>query len=431
MTPDEIRSKDKDIHAFLEVFEGEKPYGEGPLSGMRIAIKDNILFEGRRAGAASKILEGYVASYDATVVQKLKAAGAIIVGRTNCDEFAMGSSTENSAYGVTKNPHDLERIAGGSSGGSAAAVAAGLCDAALGSDTGGSIRQPAALCGVVGLKPTYGRVSRHGLIALASSFDQIGPFARTVREAEAIYDVIKGEDPMDSTTISEETYPKAKEFAKTIGIPKAFVESEGVSEEVKKNFAAAVEKFRSLGYEIREVELPNLKHALPVYYIIMPAEASSNLARFDGVKYGLKKEGATGIEDYFETRGEGFGPETRRRIILGTYVLSSGYYDEYYGKAVAARALITEELRKLFQEVDLMLTPTTPGPAWKVGEKESDPLQMYLADIFTVHANISGCPAISLPSGFAGNLPLGIELTADLGREDNLFLAGKDFLDEN
>ncbi len=431
MTPAEIKAKDKEIHAFLEVFDDAKQYGEGPLSGKTVAIKDNILFEGHTASASSKILEHYRATYDATVVKKLKEAGAIIVGRTNCDEFAMGSSTENSAFGMTKNPHDLERVAGGSSGGSAAAVAAGMCDFALGSDTGGSIRQPAALCGIVGFKPTYGRVSRSGLIAMSSSLDQIGPFTKTVADAERIYNVIKGKDPLDSTTIDENTYPAIKAFAKTIGIPKKFVEMEGLSEEVRQNFAEAVEKFKALGYTIKEIDLEYLKYALPVYYIIMPAEVSSNLARFDGVKFGLHKDGATGIEDYFETRGEGFGEEVRRRAILGTYVLSSGYHDAYYGKAVEARRLITEELRRLFRDVDLMLTPTTPSPAWKVGEKSASPLEMYLEDIFTVHANISGCPAISLPSGFAGKLPLGIELTADLGREDNLFAAGKDFLNES
>ncbi len=426
----EIREKDKEIHAFLEVFDDPQTYGSGPLSGKTIAIKDNILFDGHKVSASSKILENYTATYDATVIKKLKEAGAMIVGRTNCDEFAMGSSTENSAYGVTKNPHDLERVAGGSSGGSAAAVAAGMVDMALGSDTGGSIRQPAALCGVVGFKPTYGRVSRSGLIAMSSSLDQIGPFTKTVSDAELLYNVIKGQDALDSTTINDETYPETKKFNKTIGVPKKFVEMEGLSAEVKQNFAEAVEKFKSLGYTVKEIDLEYIKYSLAVYYILQPAEVSSNMARFDGVKYGLHKDGADVVGDYFETRGAGFGQEVRRRIILGTYVLSSGYYDAYYGKALEARRLITEELRKLFQEVDLMLTPTTPSPAWKVGEKSQNPLEMYLEDIFTVHANISGCPAISLPSGFAGKLPLGIELTADLGREDNLFTAGKEFLGE-
>ncbi|MEK7135497.1 MAG: Asp-tRNA(Asn)/Glu-tRNA(Gln) amidotransferase subunit GatA [Patescibacteria group bacterium] len=430
-----IKAKNGELNAFLEVFDDvleqfEVAKDKAPLFGMPIAIKDNILFDGHKASAGSKILENYTATYDATVIKKLKDAGAVIIGRTNCDEFAMGSSTENSAYGVTKNPYDLERVAGGSSGGSAAAVGANLVPIALGSDTGGSIRQPAALCGVVGFKPTYGRVSRSGLMAMSSSLDQIGPFAKTVGEAEMIYKIIAGVDPLDSTTVSESVYPEVKKFNKTIGIPKSFVDSEGVSEEVKKNFYEAVEKFKVLGYTVKEIDLSYIQYALAVYYIVMPAEVSSNLARFDGVKFGLLRNGENGVEDYFETRGEGFGPEVRRRVILGTYVLSSGYHDAYYGKALEARKLITEELRKLFQEVDLMLTPTTPGPAWKVGEKSEDPLEMYLEDIFTVHANISGCPAISLPSGFAGKLPLGIELTADLGREDNLFIAGKEFLGE-
>jgi aspartyl-tRNA(Asn)/glutamyl-tRNA(Gln) amidotransferase subunit A len=442
----EISDKDGALHAFLEVFEdaliqadeADKKIGQGidlPLLGIPVALKDNILFEGHRVSAGSKILEGYTATYDATVIEKLKEAGAVIIGRTNCDEFAMGSSTENSAFGVTKNPHDLERVAGGSSGGSAAAVGAGMVPLALGSDTGGSIRQPAALCGVVGFKPTYGRVSRSGLIAMSSSLDQIGPFTKSVADAELVHRVISGKDAMDSTTIGDDTYPIGKAFSKAIGIPKRFIESEGVKPEIKKNFYEAVERFKSLGYEVKEIDLSYIKYALAVYYIVMPAEVSSNLARFDSVKYGLHKDGATGVDDYFETRGEGFGPEVRRRVILGTYVLSSGYYDAYYGKALSARKLITDELRKLFQDVDLMLTPTTPSPAWKVGEKSKDPLEMYLEDIFTVHANISGCPAISLPFGSVSiggkDLPLGIELTADLGREDNIFKAGKEFLGES
>lgn len=437
---DKIKEKNGELNAFLEVFDDvfeqwEAAKDKAPLFGMPIAIKDNILFEGHHTSASSKILEGYTATYDAIVIKKLKEAGAVIIGRTNCDEFAMGASTENSAFGPTKNPHDTVRVSGGSSGGSAVAVASGMVPVALGSDTGGSIRQPAALCGVVGLKTTYGRVSRSGLIALASSFDQIGPFAKTVSETELLYNIIRGADSLDSTTIHENTYPAVKKFSKTIGIPKAFVESEGVSAAVKKNFTEAVEKFKSLGYTIKEIDLQYIKYALAVYYIILPAEASANLARFDGVKYGLHKDGKDGIDDYFETRAAGFGPEVKRRIMLGTYVLSSGYYDAYYGKALEARRLITEELRKLFEDVDLMLTPTTPSPAWKIGEKSQNPLEMYLEDIFTVHANISGCPAISLPSGFVEvegkKLPLGIELTADLGREDNLFTAGKEFLNES
>lgn len=431
----EIKAKDKDIHAFLEVFDNAKSYGSGPLSGKTIALKDNLLFEGHKASAGSKILENYIATYDATVVKKLKEAGAIIVGRTNCDEFAMGSSTENSAYGVTKNPHDLERVSGGSSGGSAAAVAAGMVDMALGSDTGGSIRQPAALCGVVGFKPTYGRVSRYGLIAMSSSLDQVGPFTKTVTDAELLYNVIKGQDPMDSTTISDDTYPRVRKFSKVIGIPSHLRQGESFIREVKENFESAIKKFENLGYEIKNIELPHLHLSLAAYYIIMPAEVSSNLARFDGVKFGLHLDGETGIEDYFQTRGVGFGPEVRRRVILGSYVLSSGYYDAYYGSALAVRDLVKKELREAFKDVDLILTPTTPTPAFKIGEKTADPMTMYLEDIYTVPANIAGVPAISLPSEPIKvddkDLPFGIQLMADLGREDNLFVAGKEFMGES
>ncbi len=448
-----IREKDRNVHAFLEVFddaleqadEADRKIAEGedlPLLGIPMAIKDNMLMAGKRVSAGSKILEGFVAPYDSTATKKLKEAGAVIVGRTNMDEFAMGSSTESSAYGVTKNPHDLSRVPGGSSGGSAAALGAHLVLAALGSDTGGSIRQPAAFCGVVGLKPTYGRVSRLGLIALASSLDQIGPFTQTVGDAEILYEVLEGRDPLDSTTISRETYPSRRKFSKVVGVPRVFVESEGIDDSVKHNFREAVEKFKSLGYEVRDIELPHIKYSLATYYIIMPAEASSNLARFDGVKYGLHRSGADVIADYFKTRGEGFGREARRRIVLGTYVLSSGYYDEYYGSALKMKQLITDELGEMFGNIDLILTPTTPTPAFKFGEKTSNPLSMYLADIFTVPANIAGLPSISLPSGMvglpalpaqagqAGALPLGILLTAGLGREDNLFAAGKEFLGE-
>ena len=438
---DAIEEQDNNVHAFLEVFddalaqadEADRKIAGGvdlPLLGIPVAIKDNMLMEGKCATAGSKILEGFVASYDSTAVKKLKDAGAIILGRTNMDEFAMGSSTESSAYGVTKNPHDSSRVPGGSSGGSAAAVAANFVLAALGSDTGGSIRQPAAFCGVVGLKPTYGRVSRSGLIALASSLDQIGPFAKTASDAEILHEVLKGRDPLDSTTISEEMYPSRRKFSKVIGVPRAFVGSEGIDDSVRNNFREVVKKFKSLGYEVRDVELPHIKYSLATYYIIMPAEASSNLARFDGVKYGLHRDGKDVIEDYFKTRGEGFGKEARRRIILGAYVLSSGYYDEYYGSALKMKRLITEELNETFGEIDLILTPTTPTPAFKLGEKTTEPLLMYLADIFTVPANIAGLPSISLPSGLAGTLPLGILLTAGLGREDNLFTAGKEFLGE-
>jgi aspartyl-tRNA(Asn)/glutamyl-tRNA(Gln) amidotransferase subunit A len=438
-----IKEKDPLIHAFLEVFddallqadECDKKIQAGidlPLLGIPLAIKDNMLMKGKRASAGSKMLEHFIAPSDGTAVARLREAGAIIVGRTNMDEFAMGSSSENSAYGPTKNPHDPTRVPGGTSGGSAAAVAAGMCIAALGSDTGGSVRQPASFCGVVGLKPTYGRISRSGLIAMTSSFDQIGPVTKTVEDNELLYDVLKGVDPMDSTTIKDDTYASSGEFKKVIGVPRAYVSSEGVKKEVRENFEASVKKFESLGYTIQDIELPMLSYGLAAYYIIMPAEASSNLARFDGVKYGLHVDGDNSIDDYFKTRGVGFGKEVRRRIILGTYVLSSGYYDAYYGKALLVREQLRGELRRAFQKVDLILMPTAPSLPWKFGEKSNDPLEMYLEDIFTIHANVSGCPAISLPSGYAEvegkQLPLGIELTADLGREDLMFAAGKEFL---
>lgn len=435
-----IKEKDGEIHAFLQVFdnallqadEADKKIKEGidlPLLGIPMALKDNITVEGQIASAGSKILEHFVSPTSSTAVQKLWAAGAVIVGRTNCDEFAMGSSTENSAYGVTKNPIDVSRVPGGSSGGSAAAVAAGMVLATLGSDTGGSIRQPAAFTGVVGFKPTYGHISRSGLIAMASSLDQIGPFTKTVEDAEIIYDVLKGQDVMDSTTLPDEM--KFTAIRRVVGIPRSFVNMEGIDPEVKKNFADAEQKFKDLGYEVKDVDLPHLKYALAAYYIIMPAEVSSNLSRFDGVKYGLHVGGANGIDDYFKTRAAGFGRETRRRIILGTYVLSSGYYDAYYGSALSMKRLIREELQDAFKSVDFILTPTTPTPAFKIGEKSDDPLAMYLADVFTVPANISEMPSISIPSGTAAvdgkELPLGICMTSDLGQESILFRAGKEF----
>lgn len=441
---DEIKKRDSEVHAFIEVYddaleqadEADKKIASGvdlPLLGIPLAIKDNILIKGKKATAGSKILEGYMATYDATVIKKLKEAGAIFLGRTNMDEFAMGSSTESSAYGPTKNPLDTERVPGGSSGGSAASVAAGFALGALGSDTGGSIRQPAALCGIVGMKPSYGRISRSGLMALGSSLDQIGPFAKSVEDAELLYSIMKGEDSLDSTTINDDTYKAEKKFSKTIGVPRKFIEMEGVDKRVKENFEQALKKFESLGYTIKNVDLPHIEYSLAAYYIIMPAEASSNLARYDGVKFGLHVSGDNSIDDYFKTRGAGFGKETRRRILLGTYVLSSGYYDAYYGSALEMKRLITKELRDAFKEIDILLTPTTAGPAFRIGEK-SDPLSMYLEDIFTVPANIAGTPSISVPSGFAEEngkqLPLGIELTGDLGREDNIFEASKDFLSE-
>lgn len=401
------------------------------LTGIPIAIKDNILIKGKVASASSKMLEHYVASYDAHVIEKLRKAGMIFVGRTNMDEFAMGSSTENSAFGVTKNPHDESRVPGGSSGGSAAALAANTALCALGSDTGGSIRQPAAFCGVVGLKPTYGEVSRSGLIAMASSLDQIGPFAKTVEDAEILFEGIRGHDSMDSTTFPDTfSRPEIKK-PKIIGVPTDFVHMKGVLPRVLRNFEESIEKMKGAGYEIREISLPALAHGLAVYYILMPAEVSSNLARLDGVRYGYHADGLNLLGDYARSRGEGFGPETRRRILLGTYVLSSGYYDAYYGRARAVQEMLHEDMQKAFEGVDIIATPTTPTPAFKIGEKSNDPLAMYLADIFTVPVNIAGVPAISIPSGFVDEgstkLPLGIQFIAPNFGESALFEAGKDF----
>lgn len=348
------------------------------------------------------------------------------------DEFACGGSTENSAYGPTKNPIDPTRVPGGSSGGSSASVAGDMALGALGSDTGGSIREPASFCGLVGLKPTYGSVSRYGLMAMGSSLDVIGPLTKTVTDAEIIFGAIKGKDKMDSTSVDTESRVASHELRK-IGVPRHLLEMEGIREDVLKNFEESVIKLKDLGYEVKDIELPNIDKSLAVYYIVMPAEVSSNMARFDGIKYGLSIDGDNLLEVYKKTRGVGFGKEIRRRIILGTYVLSSGYYDSYYGKAMIARRKIREEFEDAFKEVDFILTPTTTSPAFKIGEI-SDPLEMYLADIFTVSANIVGCPAISIPSGFSKvdgvDLPLGIQFMAPNLREDSLFSIGKKFLAE-
>ncbi len=437
-----IKKFDKDIHAYLEVFTDVLDQAKQAdiriknkdnvtlLTGIPIAIKDVILMKGRKSTGGSKILENYIGTYDATVIAKLKTAGVVFMGKVNCDEFAMGGSTENSAYGPTMNPYDLKRVPGGSSGGSAAAVAGDMALASLGSDTGGSIRQPSSFCNLVGLKPTHGAVSRYGLMAMASSFDTIGPMVKTTSDAEIIFDCISGRDPMDSTTIDKPNLNKDNKKLK-IGIPKEALRVEGIKPEVLKNFQESIEKFKKLGYEVVDISLPNISYSLSVYYTLVPAEVSSNMSRFDGVKYGLHKEGANMVEDYFKTRQAGFGREVVRRIILGTYVLSSGYYDAYYNKANIVRDLIREDFKKAFETVDLILTPTTPSPAFKIGEKIDDPLQLYLEDIFTVPANIVGVPAISLPSGFTEvegkNLPLGIQLMAKQSNEKVLFQAGYDF----
>lgn len=436
---DEIKKNNPSINAYLEIYddvlkqadEAQKFVGKNFLAGIPLAIKDNILIKGKRAQSASKILDGYVAPYDATAIEKLKKEHVVFIGRANMDEFAMGGSTENSAFGVTKNPSDTSRVAGGSSGGSVAAVAMDGALGALGSDTGGSVRQPASFCGVVGLKPTYGSVSRHGLMAMGSSLDVIGPVGKCVDDVEILFDAIKGKDIFDSTSID---VPEKSKAPKKIGVPKGLLSGEGLDKAVVETFNAAIKQFTSLGFEIIEVDMPNFSYALAVYYVIMPAEVSTNLARFDGVKYGLHVHGANSIDDYFETRAAGFGPEARRRIMLGAYVLSSGYYDAYYGKATAVRELIKHDFAKAFEKVDIILTPTAPTPAFKIGEKMSDPVSMYLADIFTVTANLAGIPAISLPFGEkiedGKKLPIGIQLMARHGEESALFSAGKKLLGE-
>ncbi len=439
---EEIKKNDKDIHAYLEVFddvinqakEADNRFKDGTasiLTGIPFGIKDNILIKDRKVSSASKILENHKATYDATAIEKLKKENAVFLGRTNMDEFALGGSTEKSAYGVTRNPHDKTRVPGGTSGGSAAAVAANMCLVALGSDTGGSVRQPSAFCGVVGLKPTYGAVSRYGLMAAVSSFDQIGPISKNVEDNEIVFNVIRGVDKKDSTTITDKTYT-IKNIANkkpVIGIPKSLLSIGGIDKEIISNFNDSISKFKEKGYEVVDIELENAAQALPVYYILNFAEVSTNLSRFDGVRFGLHKDGKDGIEDYFESRGAGFGKEARRRILLGTYVLSSGYYDAYYNRANSLRKVITSDFMKAYTKVDIILTPTTPAPAFKIGEKNSDPVAMYLEDIFTVTANLTGLPAMSVPSGVNSNkMPLGIQMTAAHGNEKLLFDVGRDFL---
>lgn len=426
-----------ELNAYLELFDAEEAIAgaqkridagdTSPLCGIPLAMKDNILIEGKVASAASKILSTHKATYDATVTRKLKEAGALFVGRTNMDEFAMGSSTENSAYGPARNPLDTSRVPGGSSGGSSSAVAGNLALAALGTDTGGSIRQPAAHCGLVGMKPTYGAVSRHGLIALGSSLDQAGPLAKSVADAKIIFDTLRGYDALDSTSITEETYGK-KRMPKTfrIGVPYHLI-TEGLDVDVRERFDTTLEQLKAQGHEIVEVTLPTSPYALPAYYVIMPAEASTNLARFDGIRYGAAKRGDTLLDDYVLSRSEGFGPETKRRILLGTFVLSSGYIDAYYRKAQAAREVLRAEYDAAFSSCDVIAFPTTPSPAFRFGEK-SDPVSMYLEDVFTVTANLTGMPALSVPMGTVERdgttLPTGIHFTAPRGADDLLFTIG-------
>jgi len=429
---DRTKAWDPHIKAFLSLSEegalaqatavdnavarGESP---GLLAGVPIAIKDNLCVNGTRTTCASKMLENFTANYDATVIERLRAAGAVFLGKTNLDEFAMGSSTENSAFFTTKNPWDLTRIPGGSSGGSAAAVASRMAPLALGSDTGGSIRQPAALCGVVGLKPTYGLVSRFGLVAFASSLDQIGPLASTVEDAALLLQVIAGYDDRDSTSVHQ-PIPNYLQSLGTgvkglrVGLPKEYF-IEGMDPEVERAVQDAVRVLESLGARVEEISLPHTDAGLSVYYVLAPSEASANLARFDGVRYGHRSQKAENLlQQYERSRDEGFGPEVKRRIILGTYALSSGYYDAYYLKAQKARTLIKQDFDRAFEKVDILVTPTSPTAAFRSGEKSDDPLQMYLSDVFTISCNLAGLPGISVPCGFTSSgLPIGLQL---LGR---------------
>ena len=388
---------------------------KGKLFGIPIAIKDNINIEGYTTTCSSKMLQNYVSVYDATVIRKLKQEGAIIVGKTNMDEFAMGSSTEYSAFFQTKNPWNLDFVPGGSSGGSAASVGANMVPLALGSDTGGSIRQPASFCGVIGLKPTYGRVSRYGLVAFASSLDQIGPFGRYTKDVALLLEVISGHDPKDSTSANVEVPAFSKNLKPRtelkVGIPKEFM-SYKIDKEVEESFKNFVKFLEDNKATVKEISLPHIEYAIPVYYIIAPAEASSNLARFDGVRYGYRTKDFKDIfELYAKTRDEGFGPEVKRRIMLGTYVLSSGYYEAYYGKALAVKNLIKKEFLDALKDVDVIISPTSPTPPFRFGEKLNDPISMYLSDIFTVSVNLAELPAISIPSGFTKDgLPIGVQI---------------------
>ena len=388
---------------------------DAPLFGVPVAIKDNIVIKGERTTCASRILENFVSPYDATVIERLREAGALFLGKTNMDEFAMGSSTEHSAFFPTRNPWDLERVPGGSSGGSAATVAVGSAPASLGSDTGGSIRQPASFCGVIGIKPTYGRVSRYGLVAFASSLDQIGVFARRTEDVALLLEVISGYDERDSTSSKAPVPRYLEEMRKDpkglkVGLPREFFEFD-LQKEVKEIFEKFVKELENMGCEIREVSLPHVKYAIPAYYIIAPSEASSNLARYDGVRYGYRtREYQDLLEMYSRTRDEGFGPEVKRRIMLGTFALSAGYYDAYYLKAQKVRRLIYEDFMKAFGEIDLIAGPTTPTLPFRLGERLENPIEMYLSDVLTVPVNLAGLPGISIPIGWAGNLPVGGQL---------------------
>ncbi|MBW3660530.1 MAG: Asp-tRNA(Asn)/Glu-tRNA(Gln) amidotransferase subunit GatA [Gemmatimonadetes bacterium] len=437
------RIQETGLNAFLSVREREareeaeevdRRLADGedlPLAGVPVAVKDNISVSGGRTTCGSRLLEPYIAPYDATAVVRLRDAGAVVVGKTNLDEFAMGSSTENSAFGPTRNPHDLDRVPGGSSGGSTAAVASGCVPLALGSETGGSVRQPAALCGVVGIKPTYGRVSRYGLVAFGSSFDQIGPVAHTVEDAARLLSVIAGPDPHDATSIPEPAGDYASGLEEwdpkgaRIGWPTEYFGEEGLDPAVRSACEAARHAFGSAGAEVVEVSLPHARYGIAVYYIVAIAEASSNLARYDGVRYGYRAPGQEDlISMYLKTRAA-FGDEVKRRIMLGTYVLSAGYYEAYYGRGTAVRGRIAGDFEAAWEEVDAILSPTTPTPAFPIGEKVDDPLAMYLNDVYTVSANLAGIPAISLPWGSKDHLPIGVQLMGPRRSEGALLKAAR------
>ena len=443
---EEIDRTDKDVHAYITLckdraFEDARRIdskiaaGEPlePLSGVPVAIKDNMVLRDVPTTCGSKILEGYIPPYTATAVERLRTAGAIVVGKTNMDEFAMGSSTENSAFFATRNPHNLDCVPGGSSGGSAAAVAGGMALISLGSDTGGSIRTPAAFCGVVGIKPTYGRVSRYGLVAFASSLDQIGPFAKSVRECAQVLEVICGFDHFDSTSADIPVEPLSRDLDQPlkdvrVGIPREYF-IPGMDAEVKTRLEQCIKVYEGMGCKLQEISLPHTEQAIATYYLIATAEASSNLARYDGVRYGVRKGGDAGLHDmYRKTRMSGFGKEVKRRILLGTYALSAGYYDAYYLKAMKVRTLILQDFRKAFEQVDVILTPTSPTVAFRIGEKADDPLSMYLSDIFTITCNLAGLPGISVPCGKnSAGLPIGMQLLANHFQEALLLRAAYHF----
>lgn len=449
---EKIRQKEPELDAFLYVSEKEALVKAeevdlkrkrndklGKLAGITYVLKDNILIQSMQATAGSKILEGYKASYDATVVTRLKQADAVCLGKTNCDEFAMGASTEQSAFKVTKNPWDTTRVPGGSSGGSAVAVAASETLFSLGTDTGGSIRQPASFCGVVGLRPSYGAVSRHGIVSLASSLDQVGSFAKTVEDAAMVFEAIAGRDNFDSTVSSRASYDglsekvlKPVDFKKLkIGVPKEFFEIGGIDQDVKDLILKSIDWYKQAGAGVEEVSLPHMKYSVPAYYIILPAEASANLARYDGIRYQHSERAANFREIYFKTKGLGFGPEPRRRIMIGAFSLSSGYYDAYYSRAQKVRALIKRDFEKAFEKVDLIMGPVSPFPAFKIGEKLNDPMAMYLADIYTGLVNMACLNGLSVPCGFVERggkkLPVGLQIIGNHFNEETVLAAGHQF----